>query len=250
MNARKDKCSASNPRSRPAELLGRPRQRRLQRQLRLGGGRYGRRLCGLAVGGPAASGVEKSCAGRKWNGVNSLGIFTGKASCTKCHNGAEPSDATMSFAQQRGLINNDGGDQGFHNTGVRPTHEDLGRAGLGPNGAPWSQSGSPVDRGAFKTPGLRNLKLTAPYFHKGGTPTIAAVVDFYARGGDFKNPELSKDMKHISLSTNDKSDLVAFLTNALTDCRSSSTRRGSTIRRCRSPMARTCPPPACRDWGL
>jgi cytochrome c peroxidase len=163
-----------------------------------------------------------------------------------------PSPATRRCPsrKQRGLINNDGGDQGFHNTGVRPTHEDLGRAGLGPNGAPWSQSGSPVDRGAFKTPGLRNLKLTAPYFHKGGTPTIAAVVDFYARGGDFKNPELSKDMKHISLSTNDKSDLVAFLTNALTDCRSSSTRRGSTIRRCRSPRARTCPPPACRDWGL
>jgi cytochrome c peroxidase len=76
-----------------------------------------------------------------------------------------------------------------------------------------------MDKGAFKTPGLRNLKLTAPYFHNGGTPTIAAVVDFYARGGDFKNPELSKDMKTISLSSNDKSDLVAFLTNALTDCR-------------------------------
>lgn len=148
-----------------------------------------------------------------------LGVFTGKASCTKCHNGAELSDATVSFAQQRGLINRDGGDQGFHNTGVRPTHEDLGRAGLGPNGAPWSQSGSPMDRGAFKTPGLRNLKLTAPYFHNGGTPTIAAVVDFYARGGDFKNPELSKDMKKISLSANDKSDLVAFLTDGLTDCR-------------------------------
>jgi cytochrome c peroxidase len=148
-----------------------------------------------------------------------LGIFTGKASCTKCHNGAELSDATVSFADQRGLINEDGGDQGFHNTGVRPTHEDLGRAGLGPNGVPWSQSGSPMDRGAFKTPGLRNLKLTAPYFHNGGTPTIAAVVDFYARGGDFKNPELSKRMQPISLSAQDKSDLVDFLTDGLTDCR-------------------------------
>jgi cytochrome c peroxidase len=148
-----------------------------------------------------------------------LDVFTGKASCTKCHNGAELSDATISFAQQRGLINEDGGDQGFHNTGVRPTQEDLGRAGLGPNGAAWSQSGSRMDRGAFKTPGLRNLKLTAPYFHNGGTPTIAAVVDFYARGGDFKNPELSKRMKPISLSARDKSDLVDFLANGLTDCR-------------------------------
>jgi cytochrome c peroxidase len=148
-----------------------------------------------------------------------LGIFTGKASCTKCHNGAELSDATVSFADLRGLTNEDGGDQGFHNTGVRPTSEDPGRAGLGPNGVPWSQSGSPMDRGAFKTPGLRNLKLTAPFFHNGGAPTIAAVVDFYARGGDFKNPELAKRMKPISLSARDKSDLVDFLTDGLLDCR-------------------------------
>jgi hypothetical protein len=76
-----------------------------------------------------------------------------------------------------------------------------------------------MDHGAFKTPGLRNLKLTAPFFHNGGAPTIAAVVDFYARGGDFKNPELSKRMQPISLSAGDKSDLVAFLTDGLLDCR-------------------------------
>jgi hypothetical protein len=39
--------------------------------------------------------------------------------------------------------------------------------------------------GAFKTPGLRNVELTGPYFHNGGAATLRQVVDFYIRGGDF-----------------------------------------------------------------
>ena len=39
--------------------------------------------------------------------------------------------------------------------------------------------------GAFKTPGLRNVELTGPYFHNGGTLTLRQVVDFYVRGTDF-----------------------------------------------------------------
>jgi len=42
--------------------------------------------------------------------------------------------------------------------------------------------------GAFKTPGLRNVELTAPYFHNGGQLTLEQVVDFYNRGGDFAAP--------------------------------------------------------------
>lgn len=148
-----------------------------------------------------------------------LDVFTGKASCTKCHAGGELTDASVSFAAKRGLLNDDGGDQGFHNTGVRPTAEDAGRAGMGPMSVAWSQSGSPMDKGAFKTPGLRNLKLTAPFMHNGGLPTIASVVDFYDRGGDFANAELASRMKPLGLSADEKSSLVDFLENALTDCR-------------------------------
>jgi len=39
--------------------------------------------------------------------------------------------------------------------------------------------------GAFKAPQLRNVELTGPYFHNGGTLTLRQVVDFYTRGGDF-----------------------------------------------------------------
>jgi cytochrome c peroxidase len=153
------------------------------------------------------------------NQKKGLSIFGGKGQCSKCHAGAEMTDASVSFAIKNGLINDDGGDQGFHNIGVRPTGDDAGRAGLGPNGFSFSESGSAVDHGAFKTPALRNVKLTAPYFHNGGKATLADVVDFYSRGGDFDNTEKAKRIKNLSLSAAEKASLVDFLTNALTDCR-------------------------------
>jgi cytochrome c peroxidase len=153
------------------------------------------------------------------NQQRGLDRFTGKGNCTKCHAGPELSDATVSFTQAQGLINEDGGDQGFHNLGVRPTAEDLGRAGTGPNGASFSVSGSSFDHGAFKTAMLRNVKLNAPYFHNGGKATLADVVAFYNRGGDFNNPEKAKRIQPLSLDSGDQAALVDFLTNGLTDCR-------------------------------
>jgi hypothetical protein len=41
------------------------------------------------------------------------------------------------------------------------------------------------NNGAFKVPGLRNVELTAPYFHTGGDLTLEEMVDFYTRGGNF-----------------------------------------------------------------
>ncbi len=38
-----------------------------------------------------------------------------------------------------------------------------------------------ADRGAFKTPSLRNIALTAPYMHDGSLKTLKEVVDFYNR---------------------------------------------------------------------
>jgi len=148
-----------------------------------------------------------------------LNILSGKGKCTTCHAGAELTDASLSFAAQKGLLNEDGGDQGFHNNGVRPTAEDVGRAGTGPNNKSFSQSGSPKDHGAFKTPGLRNVGLTAPYFHNGGKAKLEDVVDFYNRGGDFANPEKAKRIQPLSLSANEKAALVDLLQNGLTDCR-------------------------------
>ncbi len=41
--------------------------------------------------------------------------------------------------------------------------------------------------GAFKTPSLRNVELTGPYFHNGGQATLEQVIQFYNRGGDRKD---------------------------------------------------------------
>jgi len=162
------------------------------------------------------------------NQQRGLNRFTGKGNCSHCHAGAELTDASVGFAASNGLVNEDGGDQGFHNLGVRPTAEDLGRAGCpagpqcdgsAPGRFPNSVSGSTKDRGAFKTAALRNVKLTAPYFHNGGKATLADVVAFYNRGGDFANPEKAKRIKPLSLDAGDQAALVDFLTNGLTDCR-------------------------------
>ena len=161
------------------------------------------------------------------NQKRGLDLFKGKGDCTRCHAGPELTDASVSFSVANGVVNEDGGDQGFHNLGVRPTAEDLGRAGCpsapcdssGPGHFPNSVSGATKDRGAFKTAALRDVKLTAPYFHNGGKASLEQVVAFYNQGGDFANPEKAKRIKPLSLSAGDQTALVDFLRNGLTDCR-------------------------------
>lgn len=93
----------------------------------------------------------------------------------------------------------------FHNIGVGidPTGEltDLGR---------YSQTKIDPDRGAFKTPTLRNVALTAPYMHDGSEKTLKQVVDYYA-GGANSNPQLDSAIQAIKLTAQERSDLVAFL---------------------------------------
>lgn len=114
-----------------------------------------------------------------------LELFNGKAHCTPCHSGPMFSD------------------QGFHNLGVgmdRP-EPDLGREMF---------TNDAADRGAFKTPMLRNVALTGPYLHDGSEKTLADVVDFYDRGG-VPNPDLDPLMLPLHLTAAEKADLVAFL---------------------------------------
>jgi cytochrome c peroxidase len=145
--------------------------------------------------------------------------FVGKARCATCHAGAMFSDATQSYFQAHGAINRDGGDQGFHNVGLLNTFTDGGRGVFGPANVPISNTQSPFDDWAFKTPTLRNVGLTAPYFHSGAKPTLEDVIDFYDRGGDFANPQRSADIVPLHLTALDKAALVDFLRNGLTDCR-------------------------------
>jgi len=73
-----------------------------------------------------------------------------------------------------------------------------------------------TDIGAFKTPTLRNIDLTAPYLHDGSLKTLEEVVLFYNNGGRVKEtdpvPELlSGGIRPLNLSKEQEADLVEFL---------------------------------------
>lgn len=112
-------------------------------------------------------------------------FFTAKGGCTACHVGANLAD------------------EKYHNLGIGmdKAEPDLGR---------FVVSKDEKDRGAFKTPTIRNVALTAPYMHDGSVKTLEEVVEIYAKGGHL-NPYLSKDIKKLDLSDQDKQDLVEFM---------------------------------------
>lgn len=190
-----------------------------------------------------------------------------EARCLNCHGGSELTFASVGRINQQGLTRNRKGDlidEGYNNIGVRPTLEDLGVGGTDPFGnalgyARQTQLGlydNPnIDGieeeltadlgndGAFKIPSLRNVALTAPYFHNGGESTLEDVIDFYFRGGNFRSPDADQSYPIIGYSADrgdespitglgvlrgelldsgpglddaDKASLVAFL-KALTD---------------------------------
>jgi cytochrome c peroxidase len=148
-------------------------------------------------------------------------------------------------------------DTGYYHIGVRPGAEDAGLAGTDPiaglplsNGefqrqrvcndssislmvpgrpgdgitqAPLSCSDDIARTGFFKAPQLRNVALTAPYFHNGSQLTLEQVVEFYNRGGDFTTVSeigiMDPDIAPIGFTLQEKQDLVDFLRNGLTDPR-------------------------------
>jgi cytochrome c peroxidase len=104
-----------------------------------------------------------------------------KGNCAACHNGPNFTD------------------NGFHNIGIRSA--DVGRYGIRKIASM---------RGAFKTPTLRDIELTAPYFHDGSAATLRDVVEHYDRGGDDRS-NLSPEVRPLHLTAQEKDDLAAFL---------------------------------------
>jgi cytochrome c peroxidase len=168
-----------------------------------------------------------------------LDRFQGKGNCTNCHNGAEFTDAAVSNVLAHGgqvVEQMSGGrwhDIGFHNIGIRPTDDDMGIAAADPSGlaslsaAQLASMGKlagtsvPVGaavsvRGAVKTPSLRDVELTGPYFVNGGQATLTQLVNFYSRGGDFPSADVDPSLHAAGFSADDNAAVVAFL-KSLTD---------------------------------
>lgn len=158
--------------------------------------------------------------------------------CINCHEGAELTGASITRISTSPIRVRDeqAFDRGFNNIGVRPTTDDISLGGLDPFGKPLSYTRKNpttipnctnnlpcpvVADGFIKVPGLRNVELTAPYFHNGGTLTLQGVLDFYSRGGDYPNLEQLDGSTivplNILMNTEvEKADLEAFL-RSLTD---------------------------------
>jgi cytochrome c peroxidase len=221
--------------------------------------------------------------------VEGMKLFLGKGKCVSCHGGAELTNAAsrllfhprerierMLMADNLIALY----DNGFYNTGVRPTSEDLALGGSDAWGNPLSftreyntqlkggtvpdpldvdvctfevllSAGLPCDPtlkpnvgfhdavdGAFKTPTLRNIALTGPYFHNGSRATLKQVMEFYNRGGDRRGSEanntsgfdhpsanqhntsnLDPDMTPLNLTPDEVDALVKFMEVGLTDPR-------------------------------
>ncbi|MGV7031778.1 cytochrome-c peroxidase [Methylobacterium symbioticum] len=110
-------------------------------------------------------------------------LFNGRANCAACHSGWSFSDGS------------------FHDIGVG-RDDDLGRGRLKPN--------SVALRYAFKTPTLRNVDERGSYMHDGSLRSLEAVIDLYDRGG-IDRPSRSREIRPLSLSPDEKADLLAFL---------------------------------------
>jgi cytochrome c peroxidase len=154
-----------------------------------------------------------------------LFLFTGKARCTVCHTFNSIFASTQSFPFFT--------DQMYHNTGVAvndAAYATISRKAvlLARNGPRESElqelakeagasslgrflvTGNSLDIGAFKTPSLRNVELTAPYFHDGSAATLADVVKFYVKGGNH-NPNRDWELQDVSLTDAEQAYLVEFL---------------------------------------
>ena len=109
-------------------------------------------------------------------------LFNGKAGCARCHSG-------WNFT-----------DNAFHRIGL--PDDDIGRAGIAPD--------KPGAQYAFKTPGLRNIALRAPYMHDGSLPDLAAVIRHYAQGGT-PRAGFPSDLMPFTITDAEIQALIAFL---------------------------------------
>ncbi len=118
-------------------------------------------------------------------------VFNGPGRCNLCH--------TLPM----------GTDFAFHNLGVRPPAEDVGRQAV---------TGQGADLGRFKTPSLRNVGLRPRFMHNGQFATLNQVVNFYNGGGGFP---VNRDplIVPLGLPPQARNNLVAFLSGGLTDPR-------------------------------
>lgn len=142
-------------------------------------------------------------------------FFSNELNCSKCHGGFNFS-GPVSTDDQRSFPT-------FHHNGLLGQSPSQDERQIDPGLA--SHTGQPRDWGKFRAPTLRNIAVTAPYMHKGQLPTLAAVLDHYAQGGQpfpqdgvagKDHPNKSPFIRPFKLTSDQREDLLTFL-KSLTD---------------------------------
>ena len=155
-------------------------------------------------------------------------LFNDRARCNKCHALQDETPDLTNFK-----------DDDFHNIGVLIVRHHV--VPLARKAAKLVDSGNAaeVDRAAiqtdmsalgrflvtkkqadiasFKTPGLRNVLVTAPYFHDGSHETLWDVLDHYNKGAGLRDPWLDQDIQPLALKESELDDLVAFMASLTSD---------------------------------
>lgn len=117
-----------------------------------------------------------------------------EAKCNNCHDGV--------------LLT----DQQFHNVGIGmdAAEPDAGRGKI---------SNKPEETGAFKTPTLRDIAKSAPYFHDGSVGTLEEAVDLMLGGGKPNQYLDKKNLEKRTITADQRRDLLEFLRSLNVDCR-------------------------------
>jgi cytochrome c peroxidase len=149
-------------------------------------------------------------------------LFNDRARCNKCHALQDETPDLTNFK-----------DDDFHNIGVLIVRHrvvplarkaerlvdsgnaaDVDRAAIQTDMSALGRflvTKKQADIASFKTPGLRNVLVTAPYFHDGSHQTLWDVLDHYNKGAGQRDPWLDPDMQPLALTESEIDDLVAFL---------------------------------------
>jgi cytochrome c peroxidase len=149
-------------------------------------------------------------------------LFNTKARCNKCHALSETRSDPVFFM-----------DKDFHNIGIGIIRHNV--AAMACKAEQEINSGDTIqvdqaaiqsdmsvlgrflvtkrdaDTASFKTPSLRNVLITAPYFHDGSQATLWDVMDHYNKGDGVADPWLDEDMQPLALGESEIDDVVAFM---------------------------------------
>jgi cytochrome c peroxidase len=155
-------------------------------------------------------------------------LFNTRARCNKCHALTETKRDVTLFT-----------DNDFHNIGIGIIRHNVVALARQAEQLVNSGDAAAIDRAAlqtdmsvlgrflvtkkesdiasFKTPGLRNLLMTGPYFHDGSQQTLWDVMDHYNKGDGLQNPWLDEDIQPLALTEREIDDVVALLASLTSD---------------------------------